>query len=136
MCIRDRNASGAGVVKAGDIQTGPDIEIMNPDLIICHLDKGAKLSMEMTVEYGMGYVSASQHRAEEPPIGLIPIDSVFSPVSKVSYKVDNSRVGQVTDHDKLSIEVTTNGAVKPDDAVALAARILQDQFQLFVNFIL
>jgi DNA-directed RNA polymerase subunit alpha len=128
------NASGAGVVKAGDIETGPDIEIMDPDLIICHLDKGAKLSMEMTVEYGMGYVSAAQHRAEESPIGLIPIDSVFSPVSKVSYKVDNSRVGQVTDHDKLSIEVMTNGAVTPDDAVALAARILQDQLKLFVNF--
>ena len=127
-------ASGAGVVKAGDIETGPDIEVMDPNLIICHLDKGAKLSMEMTVEYGMGYVSAAQHRAEESPIGLIPIDSVFSPVSKVSYKVDNSRVGQVTDHDKLSIEVTTNGAVTPDDAVALAARILQDQLKLFVNF--
>jgi DNA-directed RNA polymerase subunit alpha len=127
-------ASGAGVVKAGDIETGPDIEIMDPNLIICHLDKGAKLSMEMTVEYGMGYVSAAQHRAEESPIGLIPIDSVFSPVNKVSYKVDNSRVGQVTDHDKLSIEVTTNGAVTPDDAVALSARILQDQLKLFVNF--
>ena len=127
-------ASGAGVVKAGDIETGPDIEVMDPNLIICHLDKGAKLSMEMTVEHGMGYVSAVQHRAEESPIGLIPIDSVFSPVSKVSYKVDNSRVGQVTDHDKLSIEVTTNGAVTPDDAVALAARILQDQLKLFVNF--
>jgi DNA-directed RNA polymerase subunit alpha len=128
------NASGAGVVRAGDIETGPDIEIMDPSLVICHLDKGAKLSMEMTVEFGMGYVSAAQRRAEESPIGLIPIDSVFSPVTKVSYKVDNSRVGQVTDHDKLSIEVTTNGAVTPDDAVALAARILQDQFQLFVNF--
>ena len=127
-------ASGAGVVKAGDIETGPDIEVMDPNLIICHLDKGAKLSMEMTVEYGMGYVSAAQHRAEESPIGLIPIDSVFSPVNKVSYKVDNSRVGQVTDHDKLSIEVTTNGAVTPDDAVALSARILQDQLKLFVNF--
>jgi DNA-directed RNA polymerase subunit alpha len=127
-------ASGAGVVKAGDIETGPDIEIMDPDLIICHLDKGAKLSMEMTVEHGKGYVSAAQHRGEESPIGLIPIDSVFSPVSKVSYKVDNSRVGQVTDHDKLSLEVTTNGAVTPDDAVALAARILQDQLKLFVNF--
>jgi DNA-directed RNA polymerase subunit alpha len=127
-------ASGAGVVKAGDIETGPDIEVMDPNLIICHLDKGAKLSMEMTVEHGMGYVSAAQHRGEESPIGLIPIDSVFSPVSKVSYKVDNSRVGQVTDHDKLSLEVTTNGAVTPDDAVALAARILQDQLKLFVNF--
>jgi DNA-directed RNA polymerase subunit alpha len=127
-------ASGAGEVKARDIETGPDIEVMDPNLVICHLDKGAKLSMEMTVEHGMGYVSATQHRAEESPIGLIPIDSVFSPVSKVSYKVDNSRVGQVTDHDKLSLEVTTNGAVTPDDAVALAARILQDQLKLFVNF--
>jgi len=128
------NSSGAGVVKAGDIETGPDIDIMDPDLVICHLDKGAKLSMEMVVEHGMGYVSAAQHRVEESPIGLIPIDSVFSPVNKVSYKVDNSRVGQVTDHDKLSIEVTTNGSVTPDDAVALAARILQDQLKLFVNF--
>jgi DNA-directed RNA polymerase subunit alpha len=127
-------ASGAGEVKASDIETGPDVEVMDPSLVICHLDKGAKLSMEMTVEHGMGYVSATQHRAEESPIGLIPIDSVFSPVSKVSYKVDNSRVGQVTDHDKLSLEVTTNGAVTPDDAVALAARILQDQLKLFVNF--
>tara|TARA_Y100001936_G_C16036675_1_gene649018 strand:+ start:637 stop:1653 length:1017 start_codon:yes stop_codon:yes gene_type:complete len=128
------HSSGAGVVKAGDIETGPDIDIMDPDLIICHMDKGAKLSMEMTVEHGMGYVSATQHRVEESPIGLIPIDSVFSPVNKVSYKVDNSRVGQVTDHDKLSLEVTTNGSVTPDDAVALAARILQDQLKLFVNF--
>ena len=128
------NSSGAGVVKAGDIETGPDIDIMDPNLIICHLDKGAKLSMEMTVEHGMGYVSAAQHRAEESPIGLIPIDSVFSPVNKVSYKVDNSRVGQVIDHDKLTIEVTTNGSVAPEDAVALAARILQDQLKLFVNF--
>ena len=127
-------ASGAGQVKAGDIETGPDIEIMNPELIICHLDKGAKLYIEMTVEHGMGYVAAAQHRAEDSPIGLIPIDSVFSPVNKVSYKVDNSRVGQVTDHDKLSLEVTTNGSVSPDDAVALAARILQDQLQLFINF--
>ncbi len=121
-------------VKAGDIESGPDIEIMNPDLVICHLDKGAKLNMELIVETGKGYVAASQSRSEDSPIGLIPIDAVFSPVRKVSYKVDNTRVGQVTDHDKLSIEVTTNGALTPDDAIALAARILQDQLQLFVNF--
>ena len=121
-------------VKAGDIEAGADIEIMNPDLIICHLDKGAKLNMELTVETGKGYVAASQNRSEDSPIGLIPVDAVFSPVRKVSYKVDNTRVGQVTDHDKLSIEVTTNGALTPDDAIALAARILQDQLQLFINF--
>ena len=127
-------ASGPGKVKAGDIDTGPDIEVMDPNLILCHLDKGAKLSMEMTVEHGKGYVAAAQNRAEDSPIGLIPIDAVFSPVTKVSYKVENSRVGQITDHDKLSLEVTSNGAVTPDDAVALAARILQDQLQLFINF--
>jgi DNA-directed RNA polymerase subunit alpha len=121
-------------VKAGDIDAGADIEIMNPEWVICHLDKGAKLNMELTVEIGKGYVAATQNRPEDSPIGLIPIDAVFSPVRKVSYKVDNTRVGQVTDHDKLSVEVTTNGAVTPDDAVALAARILQDQLQLFINF--
>jgi len=127
-------ATGPGEVKAGAIDTGADIEIMNPDLVICHLDKGAKLNMELTVENGKGYVAASQNRPEESPIGLIPVDAVFSPVRKVSYKVDNSRVGQVTDHDKLSLEVTTSGVVTPDDAVALAARILQDQLGLFINF--
>ena len=90
--------------------------------------------MELTVEMGKGYVPASQHRAEDSPIGLIPIDAVFSPVRKVAYKVDNTRVGQVTDHDKLSLVINTNGAVTPEDAVALAARILQDQLQLFINF--
>ena len=127
-------ATGPGEVTAGDIDTGPDIEVMDPKLVLCHLDKGAKLSMELTVEHCKGYVAAAQNRAEDSPIGLIPIDAVFSPVRKVSYKVDNTRVGQITDHDKLSIDVTTNGSVNPDDAVALAARILQDQLQLFINF--
>ena len=127
-------ATGPGEVKAGDIEAGADIEIMNPELVLCHLDKGAKLSMELTVEIGKGYVAATQNRPEDSPIGLIPVDAVFSPVRKVSYKVDNTRVGQVTDHDKLSVNVTTNGAVTPEDSVALAARILQDQLQLFINF--
>ena len=126
--------SGPGEVKAADIETGADVEIMNPDLVLCHLDKGAKLNMELTVENGKGYVPAVQNRPEESPIGLIPVDAVFSPVRKVTYKVDNSRVGQVTDHDKLSLEVTTSGVVTPEDAVALAARILQDQLDLFINF--
>ena len=127
-------ASGPAEVKAAAIEAGPDIEIMNSDLVLSHLDKGAKLNMELTVENGKGYVAAIQNRPEDSPIGLIPVDAVFSPVRKVTYKVDNTRVGQVTDHDKLSLEVTTSGVVSPDDAVALAARILQDQLSLFINF--
>jgi DNA-directed RNA polymerase subunit alpha len=127
-------AQGPGEVTASMIETGPDIEIMEPDLVICHLDNGASLSMELTVENGKGYVPASQNRPDDSPIGLIPIDAVFSPVRKVAYKVENTRVGQDTDYDKLFLELTTNGAVTPEDAVALAARILQDQLQLFINF--
>ena len=127
-------ADGPGVVTAAQIETGPDIEVMNPDWVICTLDEGARIAMEMTVETGVGYVPATQNRPEDAPIGLIPIDSVFSPIRKVSYKVENTRVGQVTDYDKLSMEIETNGVVTPDDAVAYAARILQDQLQLFINF--
>ena len=127
-------AEGPGEVTANMIETGHGIDIMDPDLVICTLDDGAKISMELTVEPGKGYLPATQSRAEDSPIGLIPIDAVFSPVRKVSYKVDNTRVGQVTDYDKLSLEVITNGAVTPENAVALAARILQDQLQLFINF--
>ncbi len=128
------NVTGPGEVTAGAIQTGPDIEIMNPDLVICTLDQGAVLNMELTAGMGKGYVPASQNRPEDSPIGLIPIDAIFSPVRKVSYKVDNTRVGQVTDYDKLSLTIETDGSVSPEDAVALAARILQDQLQLFINF--
>ena len=127
-------AEGPGEVTAGQIETGADITIMDPDLVLCTLDTGAKLVMELTVESGKGYVPASQNRPEDAPIGLIPVDALFSPVRKVSYRVENSRVGQVTDYDRLSMELETNGAVSPEDAVALAARILQDQLQLFINF--
>jgi DNA-directed RNA polymerase subunit alpha len=127
-------AEGPGPVTAGKIETGADIEVMNPDLILCTLDDGARIDMELTVEIGKGYVAASQNRPEDAPIGLVPVDSIFSPVRKVAYRVENTRVGQVTDYDKLTMEVETNGAVTPEDAVALAARILQDQLQLFVNF--
>ena len=127
-------AEGPGEVTANMIETGHDVEIMNPDLVICTLDDGAKISMELTVELAKGYVPATQSRAEDAPIVMIPIDAVFSPVRKVTYKVDNTRVGQVTDYDKLSLEVTTDGSVLPEDAVALAARILQDLLQLFINF--
>jgi DNA-directed RNA polymerase subunit alpha len=127
-------ATGPGEVKAGMIEAGHDVEIMDPDLVLCTLDEGAKLNVEFTVETGKGYVPASQNRPEDSPIGLIPIDAIFSPVRRVAYKVENTRVGQVTDYDKLSMSVETNGAVTPEDAVALAARILQDQLQLFINF--
>jgi DNA-directed RNA polymerase subunit alpha len=127
-------ATGPGEVRAGQIQAGHDIDIMNPDLVICTLDDGAKLGMELTVQIGRGYVPASANRPEDAPIGLIPVDAIYSPVRRVSYKVEPTRVGQVTDYDKLVLTVETNGAVGPEDAVALAARILQDQLKLFVNF--
>ncbi len=127
-------ADGPGEVTAGQIDTGHDIEVMNPDVVLCTLDDGARIDMEMTVELGKGYVPGSQNRPDDAPIGLIPVDAVFSPVRKIAYKVDNTRVGQVTDYDKLTMEIETNGAVSPEDSVALAARILQDQLQLFINF--
>jgi DNA-directed RNA polymerase subunit alpha len=127
-------AQGPGEVKAGQIEAGHDIEILNPDLVLCTLDQGATLNIEFTVNNGKGYIAASQNRPEDAPIGLIPVDAIFSPVRKVSYKVENSRVGQVTDYDKLSMQVETNGAVTPEDSLAIAARILQEQLQLFINF--
>ena len=128
------SATGPGEVRAGQIVAGHDIDIMNPDLVICTLDEGVKLGMEFTVNLGKGYQPASVNRPEDAPIGLIPIDSIYSPVRRCSYRVEPTRVGQVTDYDKLLLTVETNGAVTPEDAVALAARILQDQLQLFINF--
>jgi DNA-directed RNA polymerase subunit alpha len=128
------SAVGPCEVTAAQIEAGADIEIMNPDLVICTLDKGAKLNMEMIVNTGKGYRPAALNRPEEAPVGLIPIDSVFSPVRKVTYDVEDTRVGQITDYDKLTLYVETNGVISPEDAVAYAARILQDQLQVFVNF--
>ncbi len=127
-------AEGPCVVTAAMVETSSDIEIMNPGHEICTLDKGAKLDMEMTVNTGKGYRPAAQNRPEDAPAGLIPVDSVFSPVRKVSYDVLDTRVGQITDYDKLTLTVETNGVITPEDAVAYAARILQDQLQVFVNF--
>jgi len=123
-------ATGPGEVKASQIEG--DVDIINKDHVICTLDKGAKLNIEMTVESGKGYVRAA--RAADAPIGLIPVDALFSPVIKVTYKVENARVGQITDYDKLSMTVETDGSITAEDAVAFAARILQDQLQLFINF--
>jgi DNA-directed RNA polymerase subunit alpha len=128
------HAEGPCEVTAGMIEAGADIEIMNPDLVICTLDKGAKLNMDMTVNTGKGYRPAALNRPEEAPVGLIPVDSVFSPVRKVTYEVEDTRVGQITDYDKLTLNLETNGVISPEDAVAYAARILQDQLQVFINF--
>lgn len=123
-----------GPVYARSIECSSDIEILNPDLMICHIDKGGKISLEMTVEQGKAYVSAMQNIKEDMPIGSIAIDSLFSPIKKVAYKVENTRVGQVTNYDKLSLEIETDGSVRPEDAIAMAARIAQDQLQTFINF--
>ena len=126
--------SGPGAIKASQIEAGSEIEVINTDLILCHLDKSAKINLEFTVENGKGYIPAELQKKEDKQIGLILVDSIFSPVRKVSYKIENSRVGQVTDYDKLTMNVETNGAMEPDDAVALAARILQEHLQYFINF--
>ncbi len=127
-------ATGPGAVTAGQIAVTGDMEVLNKDLVICTLDDGATLNMELTVEAGKGYVPASANRPADAPIGLVPVDALYSPVRQVSYKVDNTRVGQELDYDKLTLNVETDGTVSPDDAVAYAAKILQDQLQLFVNF--
>jgi DNA-directed RNA polymerase subunit alpha len=128
------SATGPADVTAGDILVSGDIEIMNPDLVICHLDEGASLNMELTCDTGKGYVPAVANRPADAPIGLIPIDALYSPVRQVAYKVEPTRVGQELDFDKLSLTLETDGTVTPEDAVAYAARILQDQLQLFVHF--
>jgi DNA-directed RNA polymerase subunit alpha len=128
------SATGPGEVTAGQIAVSGDIEISNPDLVICTLDQGATFNMELTVQAGKGYVPASANRPADAPIGLIPVDALFSPVRQVAYKVEPTRVGQDLDYDKLSLTVETDGSVSPDDALGYAARILQDQLQLFVNF--
>jgi len=128
------NATGPGPVKAGQIVTTGDIDILSPELVICTLDQGAKLNMELTVETGKGYVPASANRPVDAPIGLIPIDALYSPVRQVAYKIDKTRVGQELDYDKLTVTVETDGTLTPDDALGYAARILQDQLQLFINF--
>ncbi|MFQ5566750.1 MAG: DNA-directed RNA polymerase subunit alpha [Paracoccaceae bacterium] len=128
------NATGPGVVTAADITEIMGVEIINKDHVICHLDEGASVHMELTVGTGKGYVAADKNRPEDAPIGFVPVDALYSPVKRVSYKVSPTREGQVLDYDKLSITVETDGTLSPDDALAFAARILQDQLQTFINF--
>ncbi len=127
-------AKGEGVVRAGDIITDDTIEIMNPDHPIAALSPDGKLKMEMMVKRGKGYVPAERNKEEGQPIGTIAIDAIFSPITKVNYTVTNARVGQITDYDKLTLEVWTNGCVRPEDAVAYAAKILKDQLSIMINF--
>lgn len=121
-------------VTAGMFELGAEIELLNPDHHICTVGDGVTFNMEMTVAVGRGYVVASQNKTENAPVGTLFVDSIFNPVKKVSYKVQDTRVGQVTDYDKLILEVETNGSISPEDAVAMSAKILQDQFQKFINF--
>ena len=121
-------------VTASDIQTNNEIELLNPDHVICTVAKGGRFAAELTVNVGRGYVPAEKNKAPGMSIGTIPIDALFSPIRKVNYTVTNARVGQVTDYDKLTLEVFTNGAVEPQDAVAFAAKILKDQLTIFINF--
>ncbi len=126
---------GEGVVTAADIQCDPDIEILNPDLVIAHLNGGAdsKLYMELTITRGRGYVSADRNKNEELPIGVIAVDSIYTPVERVNLTVENTRVGQITDYDKLTLDVFTNGTLGPDEAVSLAAKVLSEHLSLFID---
>lgn len=127
-------ATGPGPVTAGQIDVPSDIEVLNPDHVICTLDDGASVRMELTVQNGKGYVASEFNRPEDAPIGLIAVDALYSPVKRVAYRVEPTRQGQSLDYDKLILEVETNGAVSPVDAVAYASRILQDQLQIFITF--
>ncbi len=127
-------AKGPGIVTAGDIVDSAGIEVLNKDHVICHLDSSGDVYMELTVNTGKGYVPADRNKPEDAPIGLIPIDAIYSPVKKVAYDVQPTREGQVLDYDKLTLKLETDGSVSPEDAVAYAARIIQDQLSIFVNF--
>ena len=128
------DAKGPGIIKAKDIQTNPEVKILNPDLVICHLDENTKFHMELMASTGKGYFPSEKNKSDDAPLGLISIDSLFSPVKKVSYRVENAREGKSLDYDKLVMTVETDGSVTAEDAVAYAARIFQEQLSLFVNF--
>jgi DNA-directed RNA polymerase subunit alpha len=128
------DAKGPGEITAKMLNSNPDIEILNPEQVICNLDENTKIYMELIVNTGKGYVSADKNREKDSPLGLIPIDSVYSPVKRVSYNVSSTREGLSIDYDKLTMEIETNGSVAADDCLAFAARILQDQLSMFINF--
>jgi DNA-directed RNA polymerase, alpha subunit, bacterial and chloroplast-type len=127
------DSQGPGEVTAGDIKTDGDVEVINKDLHIATLDDDGKLYMEIIVNRGRGYVSQTKNKAEEMPIGTIPVDSIYTPIKRVNFVVENTRVGQITDYDKLSLEVWTNGTIMPDEAIGLSAKILIEHFKLFMT---
>lgn len=133
-CIIKLSSNKPGPVYAGSIELPAGVEIINKDLVICTLNKGAKIDIQMHVECGKGYVVADQSKKNERGVGSVMIDSVFSPVKRVAYKVENARVGQITDYDKLILEIDTDGSISPQDALGVAAKILQEQLQVFINF--
>ena len=126
---------GEGVVTAADIQVDPDIQVLNPELVIAHLNGGAdsRLYMELTITKGRGYVSADKNKSEDVPIGVIAVDSIYTPVERVNLTIENTRVGQITDYDKLTLDVFTNGTLEPDEAVSLAAKVLSEHLNLFID---
>ena len=126
-------AEGEGEITAGDIITDMDIEILNPDLHIATLAAGAKLNMEMRLEKGRGYVQAEKNKYPNMPVGTLPIDSIFSPIKKVNFLVENTRVGKITDFDKLTLEVWTDGTTQPEEALSLAAKVMNDHLALFID---
>jgi len=128
------DVTGPGEIKAKDIQPNPEVTILNPDLVICHLDENTKFHMELIANTGKGYCPSEKNKMDDAPLGLIAIDSLFSPVKKVSYTVENAREGKSLDYDKLSMIVETDGSIPGEDAVAYAARIFQEQMSLFINF--
>ena len=127
-------AEGSKVLKAGDIITGDAVEVLNTDHYLATLSRDGKLSLEMVVKVGRGYVPAERNKEENQPIGTIPMDAIFSPIKKVNYAVTNARVGQITDYDKLTLEVWTDGSLNPEEAIAHAAKILKDQLSIFITF--
>jgi len=127
-------ASNAGVIYAKNITADPDIEVLNPDLPILTIDQSAEVEIEMIVRKGRGYVPADRHKIENESVQMIPVDSNFSPVEKITYNIENTRVGQSTDYDSLVMELWTNGGITPEDAVAHAAKIVKDHMQIFINF--
>lgn len=126
-------ASGAGIIRAGDIMEDAEVEIINPEMHIATLNEDAELSMEITVERGRGYVLSDRNKKPGLPIGTIFVDSIFTPITKVNFAVENTRVGQITDFDKLTLELWTDGSIKPNEACSLAAKILSDHLMLFIN---
>jgi DNA-directed RNA polymerase subunit alpha len=131
--VLEIDASGEGIITAGDIRTDSDVEILNPELHIATLGEGANLNMRIFANRGRGYVSADRNKNDDQPIGVIPIDSIYTPITRVNYNVENTRVGQVTNYDKLTLEVWSDGSIKPDEAVSIGAQILTDHLMLFVD---